>query len=115
VLNKGAVFASTIDYAHSVPQHVVTAEIGYSRDRLELDLLGRWQSSYTDFLNTQESLQLQPVEVQNYITLNARVGYRLTDHFTAAVTAQQFNMSRLIQTAGPPVERLIIASITVRF
>jgi outer membrane receptor for ferrienterochelin and colicins len=115
VLNKGPVLSSTIDYANSVPRHVVTAGIGYSRDRLEMDLLGRWQSSYRDFLEAPGSLQLQPVEVQNYVTLDARVGYRLTDQITAAVTAQQFNMSRLMQTAGPPVARQIIASITVRF
>ncbi len=115
VLNKGSVPSSAIDYGHSVPRHVVTAGIGYSRDRLEMDVLGRWQSSYRDFLEASGSLQLQPVEVQNYITLDARVGYRLTDQITAAVTAQQFNMSRVMQTAGPPVERQIIGSITVRF
>jgi iron complex outermembrane receptor protein len=115
ILNKGTVPSSTIDYGNSVPRHVVTAGIGYSRDRLEMDVLGRWQSSYRDFLEASGSLQLQPVEVQNYITLDARVGYRLTDQITAAVTAQQFNMSRVMQTAGPPVERQIIGSITVRF
>jgi iron complex outermembrane receptor protein len=94
---------------------VVTAGIGYTRDRLEMDLLGRWQSSYLDFQYSPASAQLRPVEVQNYVTLNARVGFRLTDHLIAAVTAQQFNQSRIMQTAGPPVERQIIASITVRF
>jgi hypothetical protein len=34
---------------------------------------------------------------------NARIGYRLTDHFIAALTAQQFNVSRIVQAAGPPV------------
>jgi iron complex outermembrane receptor protein len=115
VLNKNGLLSSTIDYAHSVPRHVVTAGIGYTRDRLEMDVLGRWQSSYVDFLDTPGSLQLQPVEVQNYVTINARAGYRLTDHLIAAVTAQQFNVSRIVETAGPPVEREIIASITVRF
>jgi len=115
VLNKGGLVTSTIDYAHSVPRHVVTAGIGYTRDRLEMDLLGRWQSSYLDFQDSAASIQLQPIEVQNYVTLNARVGYRLTDHVIAAVTAQQFNVSRIMQAAGPPVERQIIGSITVRF
>jgi hypothetical protein len=80
-----------------------------------MDLLGRWQSSYLDFQDSAASIQLQPIEVQNYVTLNARVGYRLTDHVIAAVTAQQFNVSRIMQAAGPPVERQIIGSITVRF
>ncbi len=114
-LNQGPFVTSTIDYARSVPRNVVTAGFGYTRDRLEMDLLGRWQSSYRDFETTSSQLLLQPVEVRNYVTLNARAAYRLTENLTAAVTAQQFNMSRLLRTAGPPVERQIIASITVRF
>ena len=116
VLNRGISTNSTIDYARSVPRSVVIAGIGYTRDRLELDLLARWQSGYRDFQTTPPTqFLLQPVEVRNYVTLNARVGFRLTDNFTAAVTAQQFNVSRLLQTAGPPVERRVLAGITARF
>lgn len=115
VLNRGFLVTSTIDYARSVPRNVVVAGVGYTRDRLEMDLLTRWQSSYLDFQIGSTPLLLQPVEVRNYVTLNARIGYRLTDNFTAAVTAQQFNASRLLQATGPPVERQIIASITARF
>jgi len=53
--------------------------------------------------------------VPNYLTLNARIAYRLTDNFTAAVTAQQFNRSRMLRAAAPPVERQIIAGVTARF
>ena len=115
VLNRNALVTSAVDYAHSVPRNVVIAGVGYTRDRLEMDLLGRWQSSYLDFQIGSNPLSLQPVEVQNYFALSARVGYRLTDNFTVAVTAQQFNNSRLLQTAGPPVERRIIAGITGHF
>jgi outer membrane receptor for ferrienterochelin and colicins len=115
VLNRGPFISSPIDYARSVPRSVVAAGIGYTYDRLELDLLGRWQSSYRDFQGTGNGVLLQPVEVRNYLTLNARAGYRLTDNFTVSLTAQQFNTSRLLQTAGPPVERRVIAGVTARF
>jgi outer membrane receptor for ferrienterochelin and colicins len=115
VLNRGSLITSAVDYAHSVPRNVVIAGIGFTRDRLEMDLLGRWQSSYRDFQTSSSPLLLEPVEVRNYLTLNARIGYRLTDNFLAAVTAQQFNVSRLLQAAGPPVERRIIAGITTQF
>jgi iron complex outermembrane receptor protein len=105
VLNKGGLLFSTIDYAHSVPRHVVTAGIGYTRDRLEMDLLGRWQSGYRDFQGIAGSLPLQAIEVRNYVRLDGRVAYRLTDHVTTAIAAQQFNASRIAQAAGPPVER----------
>jgi hypothetical protein len=58
---------------------------------------------------------LQPIEVRNYLTLNARIGYRLVEHVTLAVAAQQFNTSRLLQTEGPPVERRVLASVTAGF
>jgi hypothetical protein len=81
-----------------------------------MDLLGRWQSSYSDFqISPLGPFLLQPVEAHNYVTLNARVGYRLTDNFTASATAQQFNVSRLLQTAGPPVERRVLVGITGHF
>ena len=115
VLNRGFLVTSAVDYAHSVPRNVVIAGFGYTWDRLEMDLLGRWQSSYRDFQIGPTPLFLEPVEVRNYLTLNARVGYRLTDNFTAAVTAQQFNESRLLRTAGPAVERRIIGWLTARF
>ena len=115
VLNRNSLVTSAVDYAHSVPRNVAIAGVGYTRDRLEMDLLARWQSSYLDFQVGSNPLLLEPVEVQNHFALNARVGYRLTDNFTVAVTAQQFNNSRLLQTAGPPVERRIIAGITAHF
>lgn len=55
-----------------------------------------------------------PVNIDNDLMLNARAGYRLTDTISAAVAAQQFDQSRLVQTAGPPVERRIIASLTLK-
>jgi outer membrane receptor for ferrienterochelin and colicins len=115
VLNGGPLPTAAVDYAHSVPRNVVTVGIGYTKDRLEIDALGRWQSSYRDFQTTSLPLFLQPVEVRNYLTLNARIGYRLTENFTVAVTAQQFNTSRMLQTAGPAVERRAIAGVTARF
>jgi iron complex outermembrane receptor protein len=98
-----------------VPQDVVTGGVGYSQDKWELDLEGRWQSSYQDFQPGGNELILQPVVVNNYVTLNARIGYRVTDHVTAALSAQQFNTSRLYETSAPPVERRIIASLTLRY
>jgi hypothetical protein len=49
------------------------------------------------------------------VTVNGRIGYRLTDNVTVALSAQQLNNSRLDVAAGPPVERRIIASLTARY
>ena len=116
-LIKGGFITSAIDYAHSVPRHVMLGGLGSTRGPREMDLFARWQSSYRDFQSTPEllSLLLQPVEVRNYLLLSGRIGYRLTDHITAAFNVQQFNSARQLQTAGPPVERRAIVSVTAEF
>jgi outer membrane receptor for ferrienterochelin and colicins len=114
-LNQGALVTSPIDYAHSTPRHVVLGKIGYTRGRWEMDLLARWQSSYRDVQSTLVPVLVQPVEVRNYLLLSGRIGYRLTDRVTAAFSVQQFNSARQLQTAGPPVERRAIVSVTAEF
>ena len=111
-----AVLASAVqDFQHGTPTHVVTLGGGYSIGRLELDAQARWQSRYRDYRGDPVTFALTPVEVGNYVTLNARAGYKVTDGLTLALTGQQLNRSRLLQSAGPPVERRLFLSATVRF
>jgi iron complex outermembrane receptor protein len=100
-------------YDNGTPVHEVILGIGYTLNRVELDALGRWQSSYTDYQRTPSGPE--PVIIGNYFSLNARVGYRVTDYLTIAGTAEQFNISRQIETADDYVERRFIASATIKF
>jgi len=114
-LDQGPVATSAVDYAASVPRHVVTAGLGYSRGDWEADAVARWQSSFRDFGSNGVGFALVPVTVHNYVTVNARVGYRLTEHLTLALTGQQLNAANLTTVAGPLVERRLILSLTARF
>jgi TonB dependent receptor-like, beta-barrel len=113
-LNPGVGATSPVNYAHAVPQHVVVGRIGYTVDKLQLDLMGRWQSNYSDYRALGVGTVLQPVVVPNYVSLTARVAYPLTDNLLVAVVAQQFNAAQ-VRTAGPPTERRILASLTAHF
>ena len=115
VLNRGRSITSPIDYAHSVPRHVVLGGVGYTHGRLELDLLARWQSSYRDFQSTPVPLILRSVEVREYLSLDGRIGYRLTENLSLALSVQQLNSARQLQTAAPPVERRAIVSLSADF
>ena len=89
-LNSGPTAPNSIvEYAHSAPRHVVIAGIGYTRDKIELDLNARWQSSFLDFRTPDAGITYQPVEVSDYVTVNGRAGYRLTDNLTVALSGQQ--------------------------
>lgn len=114
VLNTGPAPTGIVDYAHSAPEHVVIGGVGWARGAWELDLLGRWQSAYLDYRLNAERTALLPVNVDNYVSMDARVGYRVNAQVTLAMTAQQFNQPLIAETAGPLVERRIIASVTVR-
>ena len=111
-LNK-VFLTSTRNYQNGSPVHVVIAGAGYTRGKWEMDMLGRWQSRFSDQRATLRDLV--PVTVDDYVTVTARIGYRVTDHVTLALTAQQLNAPRVVQSAGPPVERSLIGTLTARF
>ncbi len=103
-----------LDFQHGTPTHVVQLGGGYTQGRWEADVQGRWQSRYRDYASGGP-LQFIPVEVPNYLQLNGRIAYKVTDGFTLALTGTQFNVSRLMQTAGTPVERRLFLTGTLRF
>jgi iron complex outermembrane receptor protein len=77
--------------------------------------MARWQSSFVDTRSVIGTPPLRFIVVNNYVTVNARIAYRLTDRVTLALVAQQLNSASLVTTAGVPTERRLIASATARF
>ena len=104
-----------LDFQRGVPTHVVMLGGGYSWGRFEADVQGRWQSRYRDYGIDTATGAFRPINVPDYVQFNARVGYKVTDGLTLALTADQFNVSRLRQTSGPAVERRLFLSATARF
>ena len=107
--------APSISYQRQTPTHSVILGAGYSWRRLEIDTQARWQSHIQDFSENLATYTVQPVTVPNYITVNARVGYRLTDHFTLSLLAEQLNEQRLTETTGLQVDRGFIAGLEGKF
>jgi iron complex outermembrane receptor protein len=111
-LNLTGVPTSPLLLEAGTPEHNIIVGAGYSWRKFEFDGQLRWQSSYDDF---NGSLANPIVKVSNFITSSARVGYKVTDNLTVALSGDQLAQNRLIVTGGPPIERRIIASATVRF
>jgi iron complex outermembrane receptor protein len=93
--------------------HVLELGGGYTVDRWEFDAQSRWQSWFLDYRANPDDVTLQPVEVGNYVLMDARAGYRLTENITVGLTAQQFNVSQLLVSAGPPVQRRVFITLTI--
>ncbi|MFT8246914.1 TonB-dependent receptor plug domain-containing protein [Roseomonas sp. BN140053] len=107
--------SSRLSFENGTPTHVVRLGGGYTLDRLEFDAQARWQSRYRDVTVDARTTQRRPVEVSNYLQLDARLGYRLTDNVEVSLTGQQINASRQLQAAGPPVERRVFLTLSTRF
>jgi outer membrane receptor protein involved in Fe transport len=102
------------DYARGTPLHELVAGVGTTQGKWEMDVQGRWQSSYVDYRFVSPGVHA-PFKVGNYVTFNARVGYQVTDYLTVAATAEQFNLSRILETSGNYVNRQCIASATLKY
>jgi iron complex outermembrane receptor protein len=111
-INQNGIY-SPQNFAEGTPTHVIVLGGGYSVGRWELDGQSRWQSWFLDYRANPDDVTLQPIKVGNYLTIDARAGYRLTDNVTVALSAQQFNVSSLLVSAGPPVQRRVFLSVTV--
>jgi iron complex outermembrane receptor protein len=109
-LNHGVLVDAGTAPHSGTPRHVIILGAGYTIGRWELDTQGRGQTKFTDFQNL-----LGPQIIPGYVTLNARVGFRLTNNFTLAVTSEQLNEQRLLEAGGSYIDRRFIASATLRY
>lgn len=111
-ITADVVLNTVTDPRHGTPDHAVVLGGGYSIGRWSFDGGGRWQSRFRDY--RIEGTGLAPVDIANYVTLNARVGYRINRILTVSGWAEQFNVSHLQATAGGAIGRRFVASITAR-
>ena len=96
------------------PTSIVIGGLGYTMGKWEVDGQARWQSGYTDF-GTNAAGVLTPYSVKDYVTTNLRVGYNILDSLQAAVTGQQLNESTIVESAGVPVDRRVLFSLSAKF
>ena len=93
------------DYNNATPTSAILFGIGYSGQKFEADLQGKWQSRYTDviFDVSPEGASYTPEAIANFVTIDARIGYNVTRHLVLAVTADQFQSAQTIESAGSEV------------
>ena len=98
--------------------HLDLFGLGYSWQKFEADLQGKWQSRYTDVIilgYTPAGEAYTPKPISNFVTINARIAYNVTPHLVVAVVGQQLQSNQPIVSAGPEVDRRILFSATYGF
>lgn len=103
-----------IDFEHTTPHHLVKANLGWSDGRWEIDGYLTYQSQTFGFVNTNVApITIAPVN--DWVSLDGRIGYKLNDRFTFALSGQNLATSMQHQTTGPQVERRVFGMVTINF
>lgn len=113
----GASVAQTLtDFENTAPQHLIKANVGWARDRWEIDAFARYQSHTSGIIAgflTPDSGQLVPVPA--YVAVDGRLAYAVSDRITLALSGQNLTHSQQRQTSAPDVERSVFATFVMDF
>jgi iron complex outermembrane receptor protein len=99
-----------INFNKTTPKCILTFGGGKSWGNFEVDVQGKWVSKSQDWAPVWAAKTF--VNVPDYMTMNARIGYRISDNFTVAVTAQQFNSETVFEGANDPDKRRFMVTLT---
>ena len=114
--NPGLTNLSTnVDFQHTNPVHVVNANLGWSNGPWEIDGFLRYESSFLGFLPAVAGQFTTLGLINDYVSIDTRIAYQLTDRITLALSGQNITQATQRQTSGPNVERRIFGTITVKF
>jgi outer membrane receptor protein involved in Fe transport len=105
---------TSVDFARTTPQHVVDVSGGWSNGKWEIDIAGRFQSSFDGLVPTPETLFVVD-RIHSYLTVDARVAYRIMPNLTASVVGRGITMNTQQQTSIGTVDRQVFAMIQASF
>lgn len=121
-LDANYTFADIIEHADvtgealdkkGTPRHKVNLHAGYTIDRFELDGYGHYVSRiYQQDLSGPTAGM---VAIPGYFEFDARVGYRLTESVTAALSGTSIDLAHHQEDSGPAVDRRVLGTISVKF
>jgi len=110
---KFTVLGELVDYEHTTPVHVVNANLGWSKGAREIDGYLRYQSRFDSIQGLSAFIPAGVlVRIPDYVSVDARVAYRINKHVTVAVSGQNLLDSPQRQTSAPAVERIVLFTVS---
>jgi outer membrane receptor for ferrienterochelin and colicins len=103
------------DFQNANPVHVVNANIGWSQGPWEMDAFMRYESRFFGLVASVAGQTPSLAPIDDYVSADARVSYKLTDRVTLALSGQNITRAVQRQTSGPDVERRILGTVSVKF
>jgi outer membrane receptor for ferrienterochelin and colicins len=103
------------NFQDTLPVNVVNANLGWARGPWEIDGYLRYESNFFGIrsdINTPQSAML--IRIQNYVSVDARIAYKVTKDVTLALSGQNITQSSQQQTSAPNIERRVLCTLTVK-
>lgn len=105
-----------VDYEHTHPVHTVKANLGWTHGSWAIDGYLRYLSEFDSIRGSSTFVPVATlVRIPDYVTMDARIAWRLTDQLTLAVSGQNLLDSPQAQTSSAKVERTVQATLTADF
>jgi len=113
-----------INFESTTPRHSVIASLGWTRSSWEVDTYLNYKSRFfsirdddTFVPDPSNPFTLPSVlyPVPSYVTVDARIGYHFNEKMDFAISGQNLFTAEQRQTAGPDVERRVLATLTYEF
>ncbi|TAL04370.1 MAG: TonB-dependent receptor [Rhodospirillaceae bacterium] len=103
-----------VDFQHTTPRVLANANLGWAHGKWEIDGFVRFQSRSRGLETLLGSLgSTRLVQIPAYTSTDGRIGYKITEHVTLAISGQNLTASSQQQTSGPAVERRVLGTLTV--
>ncbi len=114
-INPGfPLLVTLVDFQHTHPMHVVNANLGWAKGPWEIDGYLRYELLFDGI---QGASAAQPagtlVRIPDYVSVDARIAYRVTDNLTLALSGQNLLELPQRQTSAAMVERRILMTASV--
>ena len=103
-----------VNYEKTHPVHVVKANLGWAHDRWEMDGYLLYKSRFQGIQGNAQLLTLATlVPIPDYVSVDARIAYRVTDNLTLAISGQNLLQSPQKQTSAAMVERRVYVTASI--
>jgi iron complex outermembrane receptor protein len=113
-VRDAALVAQTLGNAKSAPQHHFRALVGYTNGPWEFDTNAQYVTSSAMLRSVASSVTSQ-VQTEGYFTVAARVGYKVTDNASIALTGFNVTQDTTATSAYPQVQRQVLLTLTDHF
>jgi outer membrane receptor for ferrienterochelin and colicins len=114
-VTENALVHTSLDYQGSAPESHFRLLLGYSTGPWEFDANGQYVTSLDMLRSTDGGLSSQFTPIGGYASLSGRIGYKIDERFTLALSGSNLTRANTQESAYPAVERQAFLTLTGHF